>query len=47
MMSGGAPLLGILESYNSYEIMIRTPKGPIMIFKHAIATMEIIPEPKR
>jgi host factor-I protein len=47
MMSGGAPLIGTLENYNPYELMIQTSKGQILIFKHAIATIETMPEQKR
>jgi RNA chaperone Hfq len=47
MMSGGAPLMGTLESYNPYELMIQTSKGQVLVFKHAIATIETMPEQKR
>jgi RNA chaperone Hfq len=40
LVSGGQPITGIVEGYNSYEILIQTVKGPILIFKHAIATIE-------
>jgi RNA chaperone Hfq len=40
LVSGGQPVTGIVESYNSYEILVQTVKGPILVFKHAIATIE-------
>jgi RNA chaperone Hfq len=40
LVSGGQPITGKVESYNSYEILIQTVKGSILIFKHAIAVME-------
>jgi RNA chaperone Hfq len=40
LVSGGQPITGIVVGYNSYEILIQTVKGPILIFKHAIATIE-------
>jgi sRNA-binding regulator protein Hfq len=46
LVSGGQPITGILERYNHYEIRIQTVKGPILVFKHAIATIEVVDEPK-
>jgi sRNA-binding regulator protein Hfq len=46
MGSGGQPITGTLEAYNPYEILIKTPKGYILVFKHAIATIEVVDEPK-
>jgi RNA chaperone Hfq len=40
LVSGGQPITGTLEAYSPYEILIQTVKGPILIFKHAIATIE-------
>lgn len=40
LISGGQPVTGTLEGYNPYEILIQTVKGPIVVFKHAIATIE-------
>jgi sRNA-binding regulator protein Hfq len=40
LVSGGQPVTGTLEGYNPYEILIQTVKGPIVVFKHAIATIE-------
>ena len=40
LVTGGQPITGILEGYNAYEILIKTVKGEILVFKHAIATME-------
>jgi sRNA-binding regulator protein Hfq len=45
MASGGQPITGTLEAYNPYELLIRTPKGPTVVFKHAIATIEPVEEP--
>ena len=46
LIAGGQPLPGIVEGFNHYEIMLRTTKGQILVFKHAIATIEIVDEPK-
>ena len=45
LVSGGQPITGILDRYNPYEIRIQTAKGPILVFKHAIATIEPMDEP--
>jgi len=46
LISGGQPVTGTLEGYNPYEILIQTAKGQLLVFKHAIATIEIVDEPK-
>jgi len=46
LVSGGQPVTGTLEGYNPYEILIQTAKGQLLVFKHAIATIEIVDEPK-
>ena len=46
LVSGGQPITGTLEGYNPYEILIQTAKGQILVFKHAVATIEIVGEPK-
>ena len=46
MEAGGQPITGTLEGYNPYEILIQTAKGQLLVFKHAIATIEIVDEPK-
>jgi len=40
LVSGGQPITGTVEGYNPYEILIKTVKGPIVVYKHAIATIE-------
>lgn len=45
LLSGGQPITGTIESYNPYELLIQTAKGQMLIFKHAIAVIEI-PEQK-
>jgi RNA chaperone Hfq len=47
LVSGGQPVTGIIEGYNSYEILLQTAKGQLLVFKHAIATIEILGEPTR
>ena len=47
LVSGGQPVTGAIEGYNPYEILIQTTKGPILVFKHAIATIEPADEPKK
>ncbi len=46
LLSGGQPVVGTVESFNSYEILLQTAKGELLVFKHAIATMEILDEPR-
>ena len=40
LVSGGQPVTGTIEDYNPYEILLQTAKGQILVFKHAIATIE-------
>jgi len=40
LVSGGQPVTGTIEGYNPYEILLLTTKGEILVFKHAIATIE-------
>jgi RNA chaperone Hfq len=47
LVSGGQPVTGIVECYNSYEILIQTVKGQVLVFKHAIAVMEPVDMPKQ
>jgi len=46
LVSGGQPVTGTVESFNPYEILLQTAKGEVLVFKHAIATMEIVDEPR-
>ena len=46
LVSGGQPVTGTIERYNPYEILLQTAKGQILVFKHAIATIEAVDEPK-
>ena len=46
LISGGQPVTGTIEGYNPHEILIQTAKGQLLVFKHAIATIEIVDEPK-
>lgn len=46
LVSGGQPITGTLEGYNPYEILIQTAKWKLLVFKHAIATIETVDEPK-
>ena len=45
--SGGQPVTGIVEGYNPYEILIKTVKGQVLVFKHAIAVIEPVTMPKQ
>jgi RNA chaperone Hfq len=47
LVTGGQPVTGIVEGYNPYEILIKTAKGEILVFKHAIAVMEPVDMPKQ
>jgi len=40
LASGGQPVTGTIEGYNPYEILLQTAKGQLLVFKHAIATIE-------
>ena len=46
LISGGQPVTGTVEGYNPYEILLQTAKGQFLVFKHAIATIEAVDEPK-
>ena len=47
LATGGQPITGIVEGYNPYEILIKTAKGQVLVFKHAIAVMEPVDMPKQ
>ncbi len=44
LISGGQPVTGTIEGFNSYEILLMTAKGELLVFKHAIATLEVVEE---
>ena len=46
LISGGQPITGTIEGYNPQEILLQNAKGQILVFKHAIASIEIADEPK-
>ncbi len=46
LVSGGRPVTGAIDGYNSYEVLIQTAKGQLLIFKHAIAIIEAVDEQK-
>ena len=46
LVSGGQPVTGTIEGFNSYEILLTTAKGELLVFKHAIATLEVVEEPR-
>ena len=46
LVSGGQPVTGTVEGYNPYELHLQTAKGQLLVFKHAIATIEAVDEPK-
>ena len=46
LVSGGQPVTGTIEGYNPYEILLQTAKGQLLVFKHAIATIEPVDEPR-
>lgn len=47
LVSGGQPITGTIEGYNPYEILIQTAKGQVLVFKHAIATIEPVEGPTK
>jgi sRNA-binding regulator protein Hfq len=46
LTSGDQPVTGTVDRYNPYEIMLQTAKGKLLVFKHAIATIETVDDPK-
>jgi len=46
LVSGGQPVIGTIEGYNPYELLLQTAKGQHLVFKHAIASIEPVDEPK-
>ena len=46
LISGGQPITGTIEAFNPYELLLQTAKGQLLVFKHAIATIEVTDEPK-
>jgi sRNA-binding regulator protein Hfq len=46
MAAGGQPITGTLDDYNPYELLIQTAKGELVVFKNAIATIEMVDAPK-
>ena len=47
LVTVGQPITGIVEGYNAYEILIKTAKGQVLVFKHAIAVIEPADMPKQ
>ena len=47
LVTGGQPFTGSLEGYNAYEILIKTTKRQILVFKHAIAVIEPVDMPQQ
>ena len=46
LVSGGQPVTGTLEGYNP-SLLLQTAKGQLLVFKHAIATIEMVDEPTK
>ena len=46
LISGGQPVTGVIVSHNLSEFLLQTAKGQILVFKHAIATIELMEELK-
>jgi sRNA-binding regulator protein Hfq len=46
LISGGQAVTGSIEAYNPYELLLQTTKGKLVVFKHAIATIETVDEQK-
>jgi len=46
LLNGSQPVTGIIEAYNPYELLLQTARGELVVFKHAIATIEAVDEPK-
>lgn len=46
LVSGGQPVTGTIEGYNPYELLLQTAKGQLLVFKHTIATIEMVDEPR-
>lgn len=44
------PMTGVLEAFNAYEIQFRVNKKCFIVYKHAIATIEVVvrfPSPQK
>ncbi len=41
MLSGGQPIIGTIQAYNPYEILVRTAKGDTIIPKRAMVVIEL------
>ncbi len=39
-LTGGQPVVGILEGYNAYEILLNVQGQKMLIFKHSIISIE-------
>ncbi|MCS7099489.1 MAG: hypothetical protein RMH84_00775 [Sulfolobales archaeon] len=35
------PIEGVVDEVSKYEIGVRTPKGPVVVFRHSIAYVEV------
>lgn len=35
------PMEGVVDEVSKYEIGIRTPKGPVVVFRHSVAYIEV------
>lgn len=35
------PLEGVVDEVSKYELGIRTPKGPVVVFRHSVAYVEV------
>ncbi len=42
MIGGAMPMTGVLEAFNAYEIQFRVNKKCFIVYKHAIATIEVV-----
>lgn len=42
MAGGGQPITGTFEGFNSYELRVTVGGKEYIVFKHAVATIEVI-----
>lgn len=41
LLGAEEPLEGVVDEVSRYEIGLRTPKGPVVVFRHSIAYAEV------
>jgi sRNA-binding regulator protein Hfq len=42
LVGGGQPITGVMEEFTPYELRVRVNMKEYVVFKHAVATIEVI-----